>query len=349
MMMSRYAASLLALSLLALSSAACTAPDADSQGYDQTEVVRLDPTRSYDDRLELLDRLERAHPMPEGWVDARDGLRVQTAWQQDSGRGDPDENGTLKHWWGNGNWTLSVWQMQVLQQERGEFSNIDLVRWKDYEPTQKVTDTLLAYYDAVDASHRLTDLSSAAQHLETHELQRLMWEFHVAAIESALAQNEEYLEALPDGERDFATSFGVTMVDLFAVVNMPTDGGLLGPLADMTMPDRLVIEDDYDLTIDTDLPWDQRLTIIAIDRIHSFEQWTNGLLRKALGVFVKGTETAELATHLVLEAMQEDSPGRFLWWALRNHSPEHNSLPGYDGPDGIPGFDDAGQPPAQAQ
>jgi hypothetical protein len=265
--------------------------------------------------------------MPQGWPDARDGLRLQTEWQMDSGRAESNAKGRIDGWWGNINWTLTVWQMRVLQRERGEFRNVKLTIWKDYEPNADVSRELLEYYDLVDGTHRDADAGWFTKHVRQYDLQQQLWQFHVAAVDSGLALNKAYLKRLPAGERQFAEAWGYTMVDMIALINFPTHDEWLGPFNDAAMPRRIITPADLKVFGDSDLPFDQRASVMAIHKIHKSEKGTGGLLKKTLKLFITSAERAELAAHVLFEALQDDDPVGFIWWAIRNHTPGHNSLP----------------------
>jgi hypothetical protein len=86
-------------------------------------LVVLDPERSYSDRVALLELLRGRHPYPAGMADARDGIVAQSRWQLRSGR-------AAHAWWSEVNWTLTVWQVQALQQ-RGELEFVEIVSGTD--------------------------------------------------------------------------------------------------------------------------------------------------------------------------------------------------------------------------
>ncbi|MBN4050172.1 hypothetical protein JYT28_00290 [Desulfobulbus sp. AH-315-M07] len=305
-------------------------PFGEDEAYEKTLrslPLKLDPTTSYEDRVRILDLLEDVHPLPDGFHDSRDGIRAQTVWQMESGRALPEASGRIDGWWGNINWTLGVWQMRVLQRERGEFANIEMTVFDDFEPNEEVSRELLDLYDLIDETYADPEEGAFGRHLRQHELQRENWEFHVAAIESGLAQHEAGLEALPDGEREFAAAWGYTMVELLSIMNFPTHEAWIDPFIDATMPDFIVQPEDLKFTGSSGLPFEQHMACAGIYAIHKFEQWTFHLIRKTLNLFVTSIDKAEAAVHIFAEALVDDDPIDFLWWALRNHTDDHNSLP----------------------
>lgn len=310
------------------------APDADedrsidsdeSSQNEAAATVRLNPTRSYEDRLAIIELLEEQHPYPAGWADSRDGIRLQTEWQLESGRAVPGADGMLNSWWGNINWTLSVWQMRALQ-SRGEFANVELTIWKGYEPPAEVISSLTSFYDQIDAARAEADgMSSWQRHERQHLLQRSMWNFHVGAIRDGLRRNEGLRSSLPAGERRFAEAWAYTMVELIAIVNFSTDEATVGTINSALLPQRVLNETDLDLSESSDVPFVQRTGALAIVTIHEFEQWSGKKLETAVRAFASNQERAELAGHILAEALYEESPVSFLWWAIRKHTPEHRS------------------------
>jgi hypothetical protein len=240
----------------------------------------LRPERSYADRLELLGLLAERHPYPEGWADQRAGILLQTEWQARSGRALASANGRLDTWWPIANWTLTVWQLEALQR-RGELGEVTLAE-RPLALPDEVAAEILAYYDRLDELQRTKvarDVTAAA------ELQRLLWAFHVHAIEHGLRHGEPHLGALPEAEARFAEAWGRCLVGLLAAVNARTELEAVRGMQEM-LPPRLLRADDWDPAAPSDLPTAlsgaQRRTLTAMRAFYESEQASLGELERAL-------------------------------------------------------------------
>lgn len=307
------------------------APDESSDEYEQSLAIILRPSERYEDRLKVIELLQAAHPYPAGVADARDGIRLQTEWQLSSGRAAPDPStGRIDSWWGDVNYTLSVWQLLALQQVRGEFSNV-VVEGAPVVPSE-VASKIVDLYDAIDLAREQPGAQGSAHETREH-LQKLMWTFHVASVHAGLPKAEKNFAKLPSGEREFAESWGYTLVDLIAIINFPTNEAAVGTINAMLLPQRVVRPEDFELTEPTDLPYAQRLGIAGIDKVHQFEKWSGGLLSKGLMKFADAHDRVEMAQHLLIEALQVEDPVEYLWWALREHTPGHELGASYESND----------------
>jgi hypothetical protein len=287
-----------------------------------SQQVTFDPTRSYDDRILLFELLQDELAVPPGWSDERDGILLQTIWQRDSDRDQVDGSGRLNTWWPNINWTLSIWQVEALQR-RGELADVVVTGFQDAR---------FALPDSVAADvHRLYDelaivradviagrLSPEQDREARRRIRRLLWGFHVNAIHTGLARNDDMLAQLPDGERDFAESWGKTVVDLLAIVNFPTDETTVHFFQNVALPPRVLRADDFNLTAPSDLSLTTRTAIIAMRTIHRFEVATGGRLKRLIELFVNSearevrlqtalqqaiTEGGERAVSIILKAL----------------------------------------------
>jgi hypothetical protein len=262
------------------------------------------PTDSYEDRLYMLERVADAHPMPAGWPDPRDGLRVQTRWQLDSGRAALGTTGRAYGWWQNVNWTLTVWQFQALQQ-RGEFKDVKVNTWKNYAVPPDVTAAALALSDAIDRARAgigVNDVGAAQA-----ELQRRFWTFHETARAVGLPRNAALLDALPDGEREFSRAFS-GLVHIAAAVNLPSSESVMVTLNRLLLPARVLSAQDITLTGPSSLPVTHRLAVAALIGIEEFEQASGGLILTTLSAFVTTQARATALVDVLAKALQADDP-----------------------------------------
>lgn len=300
---------LVLLVLLASVVAGCAAPledDAESTRAALSERV-LDPARSYDDRLAILDLLAKRHPAPTSWPDARRGIYVQTEWQRDSGRA-TKVGDRLWGWWPNINYTLTAWQMIVLQQRRGEFRDIRLVVYDDarFAVPEDVAQAILAFYDALDAARARAN-APAHERIELQmRLQTKMWAMHEAALELGIARFDGLRGSLPPGERDFAGSWA-GLVDLLTAANFPTEEYLVDRINELVLPQHLVEADDYNVLRRTDLPLLARTGVVAVRLLSEFERRTGGLLGKLLRRMARTAQGAHDAAHYLVEALRHGS------------------------------------------
>lgn len=310
------ASGLVLLFVLSCLASACAAPledDAASTGAALSERV-LDPSRSYDDRLALLDLLSKRHPAPPSWPDARRGIYIQTEWQRDSGRA-TKVNGRLSGWWPNINYTLTAWQMLVLQQRRGEFADIRIVGYEDAHLAipENVAQSVLSFYDALDAA-RARASAPAHERIELEmTLQTKMWTMHQAALAVGLERFDGLRSSLPAGERDFAGSWA-GLVDLLTAANFPTEEYLIQRINELVLPQHLVEPDDYNVLRRTDLPVIARTGVVAVRLLAEFERRTGGLLGKLLRKMARTAQGAHDAAHYLVEALRHgsDNPVTFL-------------------------------------
>jgi hypothetical protein len=236
----------------------------------------LRPERSYADRIELLGLVAERHPYPEGWGDQRAGILLQTEWQHRSGRGISDADGRLDSWWPIANWTLTVWQLEALQR-RGELDEVRLAE-RPLPLPDEVAAPILGYYDRLDELRRAR---AAREPARVGELQRLLWSFHVRAIEHGLSHGAPHLRALPAAEARFAESWGHCMVGLLAAVNSRTELDAMRGMQQI-LPPRLLAPDDWDPRAPSDLSEAQRRTLAAMRALYESEQASGGELERAL-------------------------------------------------------------------
>ncbi len=260
-------------------------------------------TRHYQDRMLILERLETAYPyaIPDtghAWTDDPNyGIELQTRWQADSGRAFEDGAGRAQGWWANANYTLSVWPMLALQQ-RGEFPELHLVTpvagqhggWSD-DPRFQITPSASAgwheYYD--QRRHYQQYGWTGAPEIPAKHLQQLMWDVHVESIHEGLSRNEDLLTHLPAGERQFADSWGSTVVEYLAVANFPTGEVTLDFIQRVMLPGRLVNFADLTGT-PSDLPLTVTFGIMSMNLLHEYETATNYSL---LRLWERATDIAE--------------------------------------------------------
>jgi hypothetical protein len=265
-------------------------------------VKILHPERSYADRIELLGLLAASHPYPAGWSDQRAGILLQTKWQDRSGRAIADADGRLGSWWPTANWTLTVWQLEALQQ-RGEFSDVELAERPLALPDEVATD-VFAYYDRLAALRSGGELTGDARKLAADELQRLLWAFHVRAIERGLHESQPRLAALGDDEARFAESWGYCMVGLLAAVNFPTEFETVRGMQRL-LPSRLLQPGDWDTAPkeSMELSDAQRGTLVAMRALHDAERDGGRALERALLAASSTPEGARAAANHLFETL----------------------------------------------
>lgn len=284
----------------------------DLPGHVHTTPARLDPTRSYKDRVTLITLLRDRHPYPfhgtgEAWADHRDGLLVQTLWQDESQRDVTRADGLLWSWWGNINWTLTMWQAEVLQRYRGELRDVTIVRYTDprFDIPPDVVTSILELYDAIDETRREAEagrLTGAARDAAEWRLQRLMWRMHDVVLAVSLPRNDDLLAALPDGEREFATSWKAT-VELLTESSFPTNYTTIRRIQRAALPHRMVRPDDYVLTKRSDLLVTARATAIGLRQLGRFEAVTGGSLAALAGRYASTRERAQRLGQVIEEAL----------------------------------------------
>jgi hypothetical protein len=302
---------LLGLLVGALLAAGCTdTPSENGQSNSFLQEVSFDPSRSYDDRLQFYQFLEREQPYPSGWADQREGIFLQTKWQGESGRDNRDASGRLFNWWSNVNWTLTTWQAEVLAQ-RGDLAGASIVPHEGARfalppdvaaEAHRFYDELEALRAEVEAGALSPDADRDAQRL----LRKRLWGFHVKAIKVGIERNEDELRRLPAGERDFAEAWGKSVVDILAVVNFPTDPATVGRFQTLILPTRPVRPDDYNFARPSDLPFAQRSALVGARALHRFESATGGLLRSFLEHFVDDAGREALLAEVLERAFTED-------------------------------------------
>ncbi|GEM_PF-4238126 len=296
----------------------------------------LDPTRSYEDRLRLFQLLKEAHPYPKGWKDHRDGFAIQTRWQADSGRSLHDSAGRLHFWWANINWNLLVWPVQILSQERGEFSDLAMVNFDGamahrFRIPKEVVAALLAYYDRLDWVRKRADaglLWSWTKPLQERELQRLLWDFHYKAVAVGIERNRDMLPGLvrtyptaegrilvDQGEKRFAESWGTT-VGILRALNFPTDLAIVSTINGQTLPHVWVREADYQIAKPSTLSLRQRMMLQGLWSLHRFEQRWGGLILRRLESLAWTPEKTAQALELFRKASWTGWSGFALWSAL---------------------------------
>jgi len=256
----------------------------------------LRPGRSYADRIELLGLVAERHPYPPGVPDQRAGILLQTKWQNRSGRAIADGEGRLATWWPTANWTLTVWQLEALQ-SRGEFADVAL----DERPLalpDDVARAILAYYDRLAEARDGAGERAAVE----DELQRLMWAFHVRAIDFGIAASERYRAALGEGEARFVEAWGGAFVGLLAAVNFPTAFDTVRPLQAL-LPPRLVRAADFDSSTESDLSPPQRGTLQAMRALYESERATSGALAKKSAAASSTPASARAAANHLLESL----------------------------------------------
>lgn len=316
---------LLPLVLLVAVACAQAGDDAATLGRD----ARLDPTRSYDDRVRILELIAEAHPYPDGWPDQRDGIRAQTEWQAASGRSTRAADGRIYGWWPNINWTLTVWQIQALQR-RGELTWVQIEGFADprFALPASIEAAVWEYYDEVDAARRRSEIGAVSpdeRRAIEWRLQGLLWDYHSEAVRIALARNEDLIDDLPDGERQFATSWAYSLVEILAVIRFPTDEETVRGIQQSALPPRLVAPRDFDLTATSDLSALCRGGLIAIRALHRFERLTGGALRWFLARAVDNAERAAHAAHVFVDALSSAGDGivDFIWDAITGSPHDH--------------------------
>lgn len=284
----------------------------DLPGHEHAVPSRLDPTRSYADRVKLLTLLRDRHPYPfhgsgDAWFDHRDGLIVQTLWQDESGRDTKRADGLHWSWWGNVNWTLTMWQAQVLQRYRGELTELTIVSYTDprFDIPQSVATAVLELYDAIDQTRRDAEagrLDAAGRTAAEWRLQQLMWRMHEVVLDVSLPRNDDLLAALPDGEREFATSWRST-VKLLTAAYFPTNYTTIRRVQRASLPHRLVVPDDYVLTRRSDLSVTARAALIGLQQLDRFESWSGGGISWAARQYASTRDRAQRLSQVIEEMM----------------------------------------------
>lgn len=290
-----------------------------------SEGMTFDAARSYEDRARLLERLRADHPLPAGLLDPRDGIVLQTRWQGATrdGSAGPDvihartsSGRVLYGWWPNVNYTLTAWQMIALQERLGEYDDvvvtgysrdddacIDPARFDARSPAARhVVDTIVEFYRSVDgvmdrsrAGGLATDEARSAAEAD---LQAKMWRFHEAALDFALARNQDVLgtvprsdacndfgSVLPEGERQFAKGWGTSLVPLLAAVNFSTAEAVVAPVNAYVLPQAIVTPADLDLLNGrSSMDPSQRAGVSLIVKIDDIESRNDGPIRELLEI-----------------------------------------------------------------
>lgn len=286
----------------------------------------LDPTRSYQDRATIQLVLRDRHPYPfhgtgQAWFDHRDGLLVQTMWQDESERDTYRADGRLWSWWTNINWMLTIWQADVLRTYRGELGDLTIIGYAESRfaiPGEVVT-AILEFYDTLDATRRAAErgeLDSAERSAAEWRLQQLMWRMHEVVLDVALPRNRDVLDALPTGEREFAASWEST-VKLLTAASFPTNFTTIRRIQRAALPDRLVVPDDFVITRPSDLSVTARATLIGLRALDGVERWTLGSVGKLARLFASTRERAQQLSQFIEETMVtagESMPDRLLAW-----------------------------------
>lgn len=286
----------------------------------------LDPTRSYRDRATLLLLLRDRHPYPfhgtgDAWFDHRDGLLVQTMWQDESGRDAYRPDGRLWSWWTNINWTLTVWQAEVLRTYRGELGDVTIVGYSDsrFAIPQDVVTAVLELYDTIDAIRRSAErgeLDASERAAAEWRLQQLMWRLHEVVLEVALERNRDLLQALPPGEREFAASWETT-VKLLTAAYFPTNFTTIRRIQRASLPHRLVVSDDLVITRPSDLSATARATLLGLRALDRVERSSFGSVSKLARLFSSTRERAQSLSRFIEETMVTGGnamPDRLLAW-----------------------------------
>ena len=295
-------------------------PTIDGKADGQTVV---DPCRSYPDRIRLLRLLEEAHPYPfagsaSAWEDGREGFITQTQWQLDSGRAARSTSGdTLWGWWPNVNYTLTTWQLLVLQQ-RGDLPGVYAVEYLDgdrFDPSPAAARALEAYYDELDATRRLAEagqLSAAEVPARQARLQQLLWTFHATALADGLARNADELDRLPWAERRFSRAWGYSVTEILAAINFPTDRSRIEQLNQLLLPWRVVTGSDLNPLASSDLPATQRAGLIALVLLDEFEARTDKLVLRTVRAFVTSADRAVIAAEAFVALLNDHDIEAFL-------------------------------------
>jgi hypothetical protein len=193
---------------------------------------------SYQDRLKLLEVLNARYPLPPGMSNPMDGIYLQTQWQLNSGR---DQTA----WWSQVNSSLTVWQLQALQQQ-GVLTNITITPLPAVTMPPSVAADIQAYYQqvsALSAQYQSGNLPQSSYAAAEDALQNSLWTFHTSALHSSLAQSTTALASLPPGEQEFADAWGNHLVGVLAAANFPTHGTVVSVL-NADLPNRLVVPGD---------------------------------------------------------------------------------------------------------
>jgi hypothetical protein len=213
-------------------------------------------------------------------------------WQDRSGRAVADEDGRLGGWWATVNWALTMWQLEALQR-RGELVEVVLAE-KPLPLPDAVAAHILAYYDRLDA------LKGADRGQEA-ELQRLLWAFHVRAIERGLEAAAPRLASLPEAEVRFAEAWGC-FVGLLAAINFSTDFDSATAMQAL-LPARLLAAGDWDPAAPSDLTDARRRTLIAMRALYDAERADGHALARLLQACARTEDGARAATSHLLEAL----------------------------------------------
>ncbi len=222
---------------------------------------------AYEDRLRLLDLMAAAYPLPEQFPDPMDGIRMQTKWQLDSGRG-------LTPWWSKCNYTLTIWRLRALK-NRGEFGHVTIAGNDQVSLPRSIERRLHRYYKVIRSI-------GAGVKVPPKLLQMILWGIHVHSLAVAFKSAKTELESLPPGEREFAVGWGKIMVRALAGVGFWTTKRLTAPLT-ADLPARVLCASDINPEHLSDLPLNQRTAAIAIADLGLHEDLAR-IYSPALGV-----------------------------------------------------------------
>ncbi len=203
---------------------------------------------AYEDRLRLLDLMAAEYPLPEQFPDPMDGIRMQTKWQLDSGRGQT-------RWWSKCNYTLTVWRLRALK-NRGEFGHVTIAGNDQVSLPKSIERRLHRYYRVIRSIR-------GGGKVPPKLLQTVLWGIHVHSLAVAFKAAKTELASLPPGEREFAVGWGTIVVRALAGVGFWTTKRLSAPLA-ADLPARVLCATDINPEYLSDLPLNQRTAAIAI-------------------------------------------------------------------------------------
>ncbi|HEY5922803.1 MAG TPA: Leg1-related protein [Kofleriaceae bacterium] len=167
------------------------------------------------------------------------------------------------------------------------------------------------YYAAIDAAREdvaAGRLSPREQSQRSRELQRDMWDVHVAAVEAGLSTNRDRLAQLPPPEQRFARAWGYTAVEFIAAGDFPSDRDSIGRTQAIILPLRLVADGDFG-DGSADLTWHQHMALHAMDALHEAERLTNHALFRAWQEALAEPRCAALCPFILDQALAEELDG----------------------------------------
>jgi hypothetical protein len=264
-------------------------------------TTTLDPAVNYYDRKTMITLLQKKHPSAAGFADRNAGILLQTDWQITSGRAVPAV------WWPAVNWTLTVFQFQT-RMARGDFPGVVVKNLTKYVLPTSVATAANAYYATVDdytaKAPAMTYKDRAAREFY---IQKLMWDYHIAAITQGLQNAAPDLAKLPLAEQTFAMAWGDGFVDLLAAANFPTDYSTISSLQALLPPTTVLSMNEYDLAkaSPAGLTTAQRTAMIAMNEIYKFQKASNRALTGPLRVLGSTQAGAVAAKGILLDALKQ--------------------------------------------